>query len=152
MLSFQAMFLESRGKPIEYQGRTLVMSDFFPTDGRNSLRFTFEACDCEWRQGAALKCDGIFRCDGKTFDGKTGLVFWRDTAPQVVDFEVDASVETVRVYNVWDVGDGVTHARHNCAAMIVEQLPSGRRYRCNDGFPDDDFNDVVFSLECVEST
>jgi hypothetical protein len=33
--------------------------------------------------------------------------------------------------------------------MIVEALPNGRRYRCNDGFADDDFDDLIFRLERV---
>ncbi|MCB1117403.1 MAG: hypothetical protein KDK50_02345, partial [Chlamydiia bacterium] len=35
---------------------------------------------------------------------------------------------------------------HNGAAMIVEEIPNGRRYRCNDGEPDDDFDDIVFTI------
>jgi len=151
MPSFEALFIESKGKPIVYRGRTLVMSDLFPTDGSAAIRLTFEECGGEWRQGVALKCNGRFRFAGETLDGKSGVVFWRDTAPDVVDLAVEAGDGAVRVYNVWDVGDGVTHARHNGAAMMVDPLPGGRRYRCNDGFADDDFNDLVFRLERVET-
>jgi hypothetical protein len=56
----------------------------------------------------------------------------------------------LEVYNLWDKGDGVTEAWHNGAAMIVEEIPGGRRYRCNDGYPDDDFDDLVFELVLVE--
>jgi hypothetical protein len=35
--------------------------------------------------------------------------------------------------------------------MIIEQLPNdGRRYHCNDGEPDEDFDDLVFRIERVE--
>jgi hypothetical protein len=61
--------------------------------------------------------------------------------------EVIGKVSTIEVKNVWDVGDGVIHSWHNGAAMIVEPLPNGRRYRCNDGLADDDFDDIVFHLE-----
>ena len=94
-----------------------------------------------------MKCDGDFTYNGETYSGRGGLVFWHDTAP--LDSEVGLTVSEVRVYNVWDVGDGVIHARHNGAAMIVESLPNGRRYRCNDGFADEDFADIVFRLERV---
>ena len=151
MPSFEALFIESKGRPIEYLGRTLVMSDLFPTDGNRSIRLAFEECGGEWRQGVALKCNGTFRFAGEPLDGKSGVVFWYDTAPATVELEVDAKDGAVRVYNVWDTGDGVTHARHNGAAMIVDPLPAGRRYRCNDGFADEDFNDLVFRLERVVS-
>jgi hypothetical protein len=35
--------------------------------------------------------------------------------------------------------------------MIVDELPDGRRYRCNDGFADDDLEDIIFRLERIPS-
>jgi hypothetical protein len=52
-----------------------------------------------------------------------------------------------QVKNVWDTGDGVMDSWHNGGAMVVEEIASGRRYKCNDGRPDDDFNDIVFRIE-----
>jgi len=34
--------------------------------------------------------------------------------------------------------------------MIVEEIESGFRYHCNDGYPDEDFNDIVFTIERCE--
>jgi hypothetical protein len=34
--------------------------------------------------------------------------------------------------------------------MIVEEIENGRRYRCNDGVPDDDFDDIVFTVQRVK--
>lgn len=147
MVSFQSMFEKSAGKPIEYQGKTLVMMDDFPTEGATRLRLVFETCNGEWRQGVGLRIDGKFKVHGQTIN--KGIVLWHDTAPQIVELEVPSKVSTVEVKNVWDVGDGVIHSWHNGAAMIVEPLPSGRRYHCNDGFADDDFDDIVFRLERV---
>lgn len=31
--------------------------------------------------------------------------------------------------------------------MIVEEIENGRRYRCNDGHPDESFDDINFSLQ-----
>jgi hypothetical protein len=30
--------------------------------------------------------------------------------------------------------------------MIVEEIENGRRYYCNDGHPDEDFDDIIFEL------
>jgi hypothetical protein len=149
MPSFEEMFIATKGEPITYRGRTLVMSDAFSMNAMTKLCLTFETCNGGWKQGVALKSDGDFAFNGVTYSGKTGLVFWHDTSPDSVDFDVVPTVSTVRVYNVWDVGDGVVHARHNGAAMIVEELPTGRRYRCNDGEADEDFDDVIFRIERV---
>jgi hypothetical protein len=34
--------------------------------------------------------------------------------------------------------------------MIVEEIENGFRYYCNDGYPDEDFNDIVFRIERCE--
>lgn len=97
-----------------------------------------------------LRFEGKFKINDQII--RRGIVLWHDTAPQTVELEfLGKPSSTIEVKNVWDVGDGVIHSWHNGAAMIVEQLPSGRRYRCNDGFADDDFDDIVFRLERVES-
>ena len=33
------------------------------------------------------------------------------------------------------------------AAMIVEEIENGRRYRCNDWEPDEDFDDIIFTVQ-----
>lgn len=142
---FQEMFEKSAGKPIEYQGKTLVMMDKFPTEGAKHVRVVFEECNGEWRQGVALRFEGKFKVNDQII--RRGMVLWYDTAPQTVELELIGTASSIEVKNVWDIGDGVIHSWHNGAAMIVELLPSGRRYRCNDGFADDDFNDIVFRLE-----
>lgn len=121
------------------------MMDHFPTNGASQLRLVFESCNGEWRQGIQLQVNGKFKVNGQSI--RKGIVLWHDTAPEVVNFEISANVSTVEVNNVWDVGDGVIHWWHNGAAMIVEAVENGSRYHCNDGFADDDFNDIVFRIE-----
>ncbi len=147
MPSFQEMFEKTGGKPIQYQGKTLVMLDHFPTEGVAHLRLVFEACNGEWRQGVALRFEGKFKVNGQII--RRAIVLWHGTAPPRVELEVIGKPSTIEVKNVWDVGDGVIHSWHNGAAMIVEPIADGRRYRCNDGFADDDFDDIVFRLERV---
>lgn len=147
MPSFQDAFTETDGKPISYQGKTLHMVDHFPTEGAKTLQLAFETCNSEWRQGVALRVDGKFRVNGQTISKH--IVVWQDTAPQTVELMLIGKAPSVAVNNVWDIGNGVTEAWHNGAAMIIEPVANGRRYRCNDGFADDDFDDVVFRLERV---
>jgi hypothetical protein len=194
MPEFQSMFTESKGKPIVYEGNTLVMLDDFPREGATKFRLVFETCNGkpfgehtqtvptqerrhqnrtpdgrffrtsedglapwrnllppgEWRQGVALTFEGKFKILGQII--RRAIVLWCDTAdPQTVEFEVVGKPATIAVKNIWDVGNGVIDSWHNGAAMIVESVPNGRRYRCNDGFADDDFNDIVFRLERIES-
>lgn len=86
------------------------------------------------------------RGGGKTINGP--IVLWEDTARGQAEIRVLAPAGQLEVKNVWDIGDGVMHSWHNGAAMIVERLLTGGcRYYCNDGHPDEDFEDIVFRLE-----
>jgi hypothetical protein len=39
------------------------------------------------------------------------------------------------------------YVNHTCAnAMYSEEIPNGKRYHCNDGVEDDDFDDIVFTV------
>ncbi len=42
-------------------------------------------------------------------------------------------------------GKSVDYGRYG-SAMIVEEVEGGRRYRCNDWHPDDNFDDIVFTV------
>jgi hypothetical protein len=147
MVCFEEMFRQSRGKPIVYQQMTLVMKDEFPTERCARFRFVFESCNSEWRQGAYLRINGTFTVNKQKI--KNAVAFWQGTAPETVEFEAGPGVDLIEVRNIWDTGDGVMQSWHNGAAMIVEIVPVGRRYRCNDGFADDDLDDIVFRLERV---
>ncbi len=145
MIRFEEEFAKSAGKPIIYNGQTLLLLDYFPTKGATEFRLTFEACNSDWRQGVSLKVNANIEINERIIPG--GILLWQDTAPRSVDFAVRPHVSTIDVKNVWDVGDGVVHSWHNGAAMITESIENGRRYHCNDGYPDDDCDDIIFRLE-----
>ena len=152
MPSFQPMFIESKGKAIQYKGMTLVLMDRLPIEGARAIRLVFEQCRGRCRQGVSLICEGVrFRINGRLFDGgKKGIGLWQDTAPSSVEIEIVGRGRDLKVHNAWDTGNGTVHYWHNGAAMIVEEIPNGRRYRCNDGEPDEDFDDIVFRIERVD--
>jgi hypothetical protein len=210
MPDFQSMFMKTRGQPIEYQGNTLVMSHFFPTEGASKFRLVIETCNGnpvrqdsasawspdrgrenrtaeglfrtsvdglapwrnleppgKWRQGVAMRLvfkdrkgkwqrgaakgnDGQFAVAGEIVSGERGVSLWQSQHWDTVEFEVLGPASMIEVHNAWDCGNGVVDSWLNGAAMIVEEIPNGRRYRCNDGFADDDFDDIIFRLERVK--
>lgn len=175
MPEFQTMFMQSKGQPIQWQGKSLHLHDYFPTLGATKYRLTMESCHAARRQGLILKLlhqdakgrwqrgackgtDGQLTLNGQSISGREGTVIWHDTAPATVDFEIAGGATFICVYNVWESNSHMPGATvrplvdsgHNGAAMIVEEIPNGRRYRCNDGEPDDDFDDIVFRLERVQ--
>lgn len=205
MSRFEEMFIQSRGKPIKHMGETLVLADYFPTEGSTCFRLTIEVCNGhsvtmhstdvlpgrkwpshneenhsalsgkpsawnsirspgdwrqavslrlafagragQWRNGVGSNNNGLLMIAGQAFDGKIGVTLWQSNLWKDIVFHVSDGAKFIEIYNSWDCGDGVVHSWHNGAAMIVENFATGRRYRCNDGFADDDFNDLIFRVE-----
>lgn len=145
MPSFEKLFFASKGQPVVYNGQTIQMVDHIPIKDGQFLRVIFESVKAEWRQGIRLKTDGEFIVNNKTI--KKAVVLWHDTAPREVLLQVHTKKGDCSIKNVWDTGNGVMDSWHNGAAMIVEEVPTGKRYRCNDGQPDDDFDDIIFRVE-----
>lgn len=144
MPDFGGHFIRSKGKPIEYSGTTVHLShDFSVRDGQ-ALCVQVEHVTNDIRQGLILKSDAGFTV-GKERIPKA-IVLWHDTAPPLVELIVHSKKGTCKVYNVWDTGKGFVDGCHFGAGMIVEQVPDGYRYRCNDYRPNDDFSDIIFKI------
>ena len=144
MPDFQAMFTASQGQPIEYGGRLIHMADRLPISSTQRIVVTFESVCSDWRQGVHLSTKGTFETNGQIIS--KAIVLWHDTAPTTVVIVVRSKSGECVVKNVWDVGDGVMHSWHNGGAMLISDREDGRVYECNDGRPDDDFDDLIFSV------
>jgi len=148
MVSLEKLFTESKGQPIELDGKILQMVDRVPVRDGQEIRIVFESASPERRQGISLTVRGELEVNGHTI--RKEVVLWVDTAPTEVILQVRTKQHEVLVKNVWDRGDGVMDSWHAQAAMIVETCGAVRRYRCNDGRNNLDFEDIVFTLECLD--
>jgi hypothetical protein len=148
MPSFQQLFIKSKGQPVEYNGQTIRMVDHLKILDGQILKVVFESVNADWRQGVCLTTDGGFVVNNQSI--KKSVALWHDTAPSEVMLRVQTKKGECWVKNVWDIGNGVMESWHNGAAMIVEEIACGRRYKCNDGQPDDDFTDIVFRIELLK--
>lgn len=145
MAVFEEMFIESKGKPVIYAGKEICLVVGIPVTEGQVLRVYIETTNSEWRQGVLFWTKGSMEVNGVKIKNKT--VLWQDTAPDEVTMKIMTKSGKCRVKNVWDNGRCAMDSGVNGAAMIVEELPNGFRYRCNDGHPDDDFDDIVFRIE-----
>ena len=96
--------------------------------------------------------------DEKIFKHGKGMrmLFWADTSAKHIRLKVFTKKGFVRIDNVWEQtnyysANGTLSSKsveYWCrgAAMIVEEIENGRRYRCNDGTPDEDFDDIIFTI------
>ena len=145
MINFEDMFIASRGKPVEYEGQIIQLMDSVSLPSHATLRIIREGNKDGWRQGIHLSTDGYFTVNKQVIP--KAVVLWADTAPANLGLDIHSENGTCHIKNVWDTGDGTMHSWHNGAAMIVEKTDNGRRYRCNDGKPNADFDDLIFRLE-----
>lgn len=140
------LFAEAAGKPIEINGRKLIRLDRFKMSSKTMrFRFTFLETNSNWKQGFILKTKGNFIFDDSDIV-PFRPVFWADTTPKSFEVIVESKNKELLIYNVWDTGHGM-HYWHNGAAMEVKQPDDKTRvYYCNDGYPDLDFDDLIFSM------
>ena len=150
MPDFSTLFIAANGGPIEYKGRTLIMMDLYPVQAGEKLLITLISTNSKWKQGIKLNAKGSIFINGQVL--KKGVFLWEDTMPKSVGVVVDAKDDILQVSNIWDTGDGVTHSWLNGSAIFIESDSNGKRfYHCNDGKPDDDFDDLVFSIEKIST-
>jgi hypothetical protein len=80
------------------------------------------------------------------------LCLWLDDPFRPIEIVCRTQDGHIHVSNAWNFGDmrkGI-HFQHYGAGMIVEAIEDGFRYHCNDGYPDEDFDDIVFRIERFE--
>jgi hypothetical protein len=123
--------------------RNVVKWDILPIVNEEVLYIVFEEAHSPWRQGIWLKTDR-----GLEINGERCLSFslWFDTAPREVPCRCLTDDGCLSLYNIWDSGDGM-RSQGWSSGMIVEELPDGRRYRCNDLGFDTQFDKLVVRVE-----
>lgn len=145
-MEFEQLFLESQGQPILYKGKELIMIDKINLlNNEANFKIKFLKTDSHLMQGIMLETKGVFKVNGKKASIK--IVLWENTAPEDINVCVNSKNKEVIIYNVWKSLDETIHYWHNGGAMYVQYFDNYRIYNCNDGFPDDDLNDLIFKIE-----
>ena len=144
-----------------YEGK--LYSRIFPViDALGKYRFHFEfiSTNSDYEQCIGLslfKFKGAVRIDGnkmKLGRGEfTGLQFSEKTAPQKFDVEIDMESGIISIYNSargW-LENIRNYTPSAVPAMIVDKRGENSYvFHCNDYVYDDDFDDLVFSLEITK--
>jgi len=155
MPSFSELFMKSKAQPIEWNGKILVMSDKFPVKNGDTLLISIEKTNSDCRQGLCVDVTGSCELDGELHKAGKGvrMLFWEDTAPKQVKLKVITKQDFVWIENIWEssayLGKITVNSRLMGAAMMVEDIENGRRYRCNDWHPDENFDDIVFTVQKI---
>jgi hypothetical protein len=151
MTNFASMFIKSDGKAIQYKGRTLVMWDQLPLPSKEvNVKYRIVSTNSEWKQGIAVATKGVL----EFWDKERVKKGWADLWEHLVDWESEFTCRSrdglLNVKNVWRTPSCECESWTNGAAMWIEEIPNGRRYHCNDGHFDDDFDDIIFELTILD--
>lgn len=145
---FQEYFDKSNGKPFKYNNQMIKISEKIPLDkDQVSLKITFISNNSTWRQGIAVRTNGTFEFADDKEIIHNGIVMWQDTAPKQIELKIESKSKNLIIYNVWDSGDGTLQYGHNGGALFTEEVGKSIIFHCNDGMPDDDFDDLIFKVE-----
>jgi len=170
MPEFESLFRESKGQPIHYNGTKIQRIDRFPVKTGDILVCSIEKAIKKegYLQGFCVNVTGHAEVDGEIFKKGKGirLHFWDGSCQKEVKIKIFTKLDHVIVYNVCEIDgtylgndvDGSPLERHsktldycyNGAAMIVEEIKNGRRYRCSDtssAEKEDQFGDIVFTVQ-----
>lgn len=152
-MNFGQLFIQSRGIPIQHDGKTLLMLDKLPAKLGDKFTVTIEVTNSPYPQGVGVS-EGV-----EVFGERVKrAVIWeyfslppelraaeRSRLPYSFEVVCRNRQGSLSFYNMTEFR-GRQEWWHGGSCMIAEDIPRGRRYRCNDFELDADFDDLVFSV------
>jgi len=136
------LFQQTNQDYVEYEGKMVFRVDRVNVPKKGKIKIIWEKYNNSREQIIQL-----YDHKGLSIDGETSKLFniWHVKNKNEVVLDYYSKSGTVIVNNAWEY-DGEVNSMIGSAGMIFEDIPNGRRYRCNDVYPDVDFEDLVFSL------
>lgn len=147
MSDFNKLFSESKGHTCLYKKKRFHKTDEFPVSDQDKLLIFCEKVKGKCMQGIYLEIlnKGFIEVNGKKYSGPISL--WEDLFKKgnVIEITIHSEEENnaLLVRNIWNIKK---EKEINGAAMLIENVRNGRRYFCNDGYPDEDFDDIIFCI------
>ncbi|MDB2614403.1 hypothetical protein N9Y92_04540 [Chlamydiales bacterium] len=169
MTDFREIFDSKMSRVIQYKDKELFLEDFFPVKDGDVLSVSIESTNSEFKQGLYVNITGHCEIDGNKHKKGKGIrsLYWEDTCPKESLIKVFTKKGFVKIANIWEsttkylLNDENNKPfwkenksldyGHWGSAMIVEPIEGGRRYRCNDRHPDEDFDDIIFTVKNLTS-
>ena len=152
MPDFTSAFIESKGAPIQYDGRTLHSSLKLQVSAGDRLDVFLEHFVARPIQGLAISSVNRRHKLSIASSKHHSFVLWTDTAPGQIELTAPVNARKpvqLIIYNVWrDEKYGTTMYGLNAAAMVVQQPRADEwTLACSDGWGvEPDFSDLVVRL------
>lgn len=146
-MDFSLLFEASNYKPIVYKDKLIQIADELPLPPSNKYILLIESTNSQWEQGIIINSKAAHFRLNDTKESLNSLLIWTSEIPRNNVIHIIARGKTpLKIWNMWRIDGGPTSYGHNGAAIIIEQIEKGRKYLCNDGYPDDDFDDLIFTV------
>ena len=144
------------GNPVVYKNHKLIRIDKFQVNNGDKIILSIDSSNSETLQGVSIDITGYCVMGNDQFKKGKGvnMIFWEQADaynPKHIELTVYTKTGFVWVQNIWEteerMGKRYFSSGHTGAAMIVEEIENGRRYRCNDWHPDENFDDIIFTVK-----
>lgn len=123
------------------------------SDDGERFVLVFESANSDWEQLVHLETDRTVEVETATYQRGTLVRFSPNKLR--VPIRCRTHEKVLWIWNAWSYRDRQGSQRleslENYAGMLVEEMPAGYRYRCNEGRDDDDYDDLVFRIERVRT-
>ena len=132
---------------LEYRGQIVRRLVSLPITPKRPVpvNLSFMHAGKRWRQGIHVETDDMIEVLGAR---SPKIILWQDTAPETLTLTCSSKSGVLRVWNIWDTGNGSVESLFNCCGIVLKSLsPRKWELRCNDGYPDDDFADLIVQIE-----
>ena len=157
-MDLDELFIKSKGEPIEYKGKVLSRIDKFPVSNEDTLLISIEKTNSENIQGVSIDITGSCEMNNKIWKKGKGviMILWENATkfnPKHIEMKIFTKKDFIWIQNIWEITShlgkkSIDYGRYG-AAMIIEEIENGRRYKCNDWHPDENFDDIVFTVRKI---
>ncbi|MBQ8688255.1 MAG: hypothetical protein IJ512_06875 [Ruminococcus sp.] len=153
MINFSDLFMESKGEPVQYGEKTLLLIDQLPISQNFSILLKLISTHSEWRQAIRI----AINTGSMTVDGiikRKEFRFWEDDLRKEPNQTIIIHGKTKdRHLSVWNAYERI----YNTGEKVIESWNMGAAmlkgedgiYYCNDAHVDDDFNDLIFQIKVL---
>lgn len=108
----------------------------------------FEETNRNWEQGIFVHSKKAHFSINNEIERINGFHLWDSESPKANRFKIlKEGVTELKIWNIWRIDKGPMRYGTNGGAMYFEEIENGKKYYCNDGYPDDDFNDLIFTIK-----
>jgi len=150
-LTIAEMLANAKGGPIDYNGKSIVMSYKIPITMSQEVELEFIRVNDKYQQGVEISIDimeGFIEVNGQKLNSP---VFWTATAPKLFTFKCNP-LKKKGLLNIWNVWRSVEHNdivdawTGNSGIYIEHKNDNEYLFYCSCGRGDVNFNDLVFRL------